>query len=833
MSETSHALAGVRVLELASGIAGPFCARLFADQGAEVLKVERPGAGDETRRFGPFPSDRPDPEASGTFFFLNTDKRSIVLDPDLPADRQRLAELLGEADVLVTGSASPSQDLLAAFGLSEDAVCARHPELVVISLSPFGRSGPLAGWKGHDLNAYHFSACGARYCGRPDGEPLEHGTFSADFFAGYAAAAWGLACLLGRDRIGGGQWLDVASAEILGALFVGALNVGGYAQDGRFDRRTGGAGMGLAAPAGIVACRDGHVLVIALEKAQWHGLRTAMGDPEWARPEIFDDMWERGRNADLLYALIGEWASSRSKEEIMAVCQAHGCPATAVYTMADLADHPHLAARGALVEFDHPKLGRIRSFGPPIRLCDPPAAPRRSAPLLGEHGRAGFSARETLPRLALREGARDAKADSKAKADSQAKADEQGADDRALPLAGLRVANFGWGLVGPTAGQLLGFLGADVIKIESRARPDIQRTIPPFWNGIPDPDRSIQNHAFWAGNRSIALNLKTEEGRALARDLVARSDVVIENFGRGVMERFGLGAAALCARDPRLVFASLSSTGQSGPLAALRTYGNSLASLAGLDGITGSADGRLQAMENAYADPLGGVVGALAILLALAKRERTGRGQAIDYAQLEGVLQLVGPTFLDFVLNGRVGGPLGNRHPVAAGAPHGVFPCRGSDRWIAIAVLGDEEWAGLVDAMGRPAWARDDAWASRAGRVADTVRLHERLAGWTRDFERDALAERLQRFGVAASPVCDVSDLLDHPHYRARGTFIEVLHPLGFPETIYGAYVKCSRTRPSIRPGPSIGADNEAVFRGLLGLSAARYEDLVAREIIH
>lgn len=820
MRERTHALEGVRVLELASGIAGPFCARLFADQGAEVMKVEAPGMGDETRAFGPFPGGRPDPEASGTFFFLNTDKRSLVLDPDLPADRQRLEDLLGEADILVVGGPCAAADPLSRFGWTEEAVCARHPELVSIWLSPFGRTGPLARWKGYDLNAYHFSACGARYCGRSDGEPLEHGTFSADFFAGYAAAAWGLACLLGRDRIGGGQRLDVASAEILAALFVGALNVGGYAQDGRFDRRTGGAGMGLAAPAGIVACRDGHVLVIALEKAQWRGLRAAMGDPDWARPEIFDDMWERGRNADLIYSLIGEWASGRSKEEIMALCQANGCPATAVYTMADLADHPHLAARGALVDVEHPKLGRVRTLGAPIRLADRPVAPRRGAPLLGGQGRAGFDARAEPARFLRRSRARGSEAAPLA------------TEGPALPLAGIRVANFGWGIVGPTAGQLLGFLGADVIKIESRARPDIQRTIPPFWNGVPDPDRSIQNHAFWAGNRSITLNLKTEEGCALARDLVDRSDVVIENFGQGVMDRFGLGAASLCTRDPRLVFASLSSTGQDGPLAGLRTYGNSLASLAGLDAITGDIGGRLQAMENAYADPLGGVVGAFAILLALADRERSGRGQHVDYAQLEGVMQLVGPTFLDHVLNGRVGGPLGNRHPVAAGAPHGVFPCLGIDRWIAIAVLTDAEWAGLVEAMGRPAWAGGAEWTRSAGRVAATERLHSALAAWTRGFERDALAERLQGFGVAASPVCDVSDLLDHPHYRARGTFVEALHPLGFRETIYGAYVKCSRTQPRIRPGPSIGQDNEAVFRGLLGLSAARYEDLVARRIV-
>lgn len=831
MSEHGQALAGVRVVELASGVAGPFCGRLLADYGAEVVKIEIPGSGDETRSWGPFPGDAPDSEKSGTFFFLNTNKRSVVLDPHSAVGRGAILEWVDRADVLISSHSAAS---MRAWGFEAEVLGKRNPGLVTISLTPFGLTGPLAEWKGQDLNAYHFSACGSRYCGRPDGEPLEHGTFSADFFAGYAAAAWGLACLRGRARVGGGQQLDVSSSEVLGALFVGALNVGGYAQDHRFDRRTGGAGMGLAAPAGILPCRDGYVLLIALEKAQWHGLRAAMGDPEWARPELFDDMWERGRNADLLYAMLGDWTRDLDKEEIMAVCQANGCPATAVYTMADLEGHPHLVGRHAIVEIEHPALGRVRTLGAPIRLPDCPGGPLEPAPLLGQHTGEGLTPWPALARAPIDRATPTDRAEVAGSTGPRWGASDGAASaDRALPLAGLRVANFGWGLVGPTAGQLLAFLGAEVIKIESRARPDIQRTIPPFHAGVPDPDRSIQNHAFWASNRSVSLNLKTEEGRALARRLVSLSDVVIENFGLGVMDRFGLGHSALREVAPDLVFASLASTGQSGPLAALRTYGNSLASLSGLDSLTGHVDGKLQAMENAYADPLGGVIGALAILLALHHRDRTGRGQHIDYSQLEGTMQLVGPMFLDYTLNGRVAGPIGNRHPVGAMAPHGVFPCRGEDRWIAIAVASDAEWQALASAVGGEAWARDPRLAARAGRVARLDEIHTKLGSWTRQFERDDLSARLQGLGIAASPVCDVSDLLDHPHYRARQTFIEVEHPLGFRETIYGAYVKCSRTRPDVRPGPAIGQDNDFVLRGLLGLSQASYDELVERRVIY
>jgi benzylsuccinate CoA-transferase BbsF subunit len=184
-------------------------------------------------------------------------------------------------------------------------------------------------------------------------------------------------------------------------------------------------------------------------------------------------------------------------------------------------------------------------------------------------------------------------------------------------------------------------------------------------------------------------------------------------------------------------------------------------------------------------------------------------------------------------LNGRVAGPIGNQHPRAAGAPHGVFPCAGEDRWISIAVMNDDEWNGLVAATDQAAWTKAPELASLEGRLRNLATLHEHLAEWTRNFDDRALAERLQSHGVAAAPVLNVADLLNDPHYRARGTFIEVQHPLGFPETIYGAYVKTSRTEANVRTGPTMGQDNEDVFKGLLGLPEQEYERLVTDQVIY
>ncbi len=804
-----QALEGIRVIELGDGVSAAYCARLFADFGADVIKVEEP-RGDVARAWGPFPKDQPDREKSGLFAFLNTNKRGVVLELASAEGRAALERLVASADVLVENLPTPRAREL---GIDWPSLSRVNPDLVLISITPFGRSGPYAEWKGHDLNAYHLTAAGHRYCGLPGQPPLEHGTFAAEFFGAAAAAAWGLAATLRRDRVGGGQQLDVSCAEAIAAVFVGGQNIGAYAQDGKWERRTG-VGMPLGAPATIMPCKDGHVWMLALEPGQWNGLRRVMGDPDWAQAEMFQDMFARAQNSDVIYPLLEEWTLQHGKWEIMERCQAEGAPITAVFSVKEAVEQPHLRARGYLVEVEHPRLGRLRHLGAPFRLPASPGGPSRPAPLLGQHSDevlAGATAAPARPTPARGAGTPSA---------------------RRLPLEGIRVANFGWVWAGPVVGQTLAFLGAEVYKIESRTRIDLTRTLPPFGGGVRDPDRSLSNHACWAGNGSVTLDLKKPRGQELARQLVARCDVVIENFGPGVMEQLRLGWDELRSVRPDLVMFSMPAAGLDGPLKDIRTYGLSLTSTTGLDSLTGYLGGPPIPVENAFSDPYNGILGAYAILVALAHRDRTGEGQHVDYSQQEAVMQMIGPAFMDYVLNGRVGGPIGNRHPLAAGAPHGVFPCAGDDRWISIAVLDDEEWRGLVRAMGGPEWAMAGELATPAGRLARTDAIHERLAAWTREQDPRVLAERLQQHGVAAAPVLSVADLLHDPHWRARETFIEVTHPLGFQETIYGAYVKTSRSRVEVRPGPRIGQDNERVFRGLLGLADDEYRRLVDEKIV-
>jgi benzylsuccinate CoA-transferase BbsF subunit len=539
-----------------------------------------------------------------------------------------------------------------------------------------------------------------------------------------------------------------------------------------------------------------------------------MGDPEWMQLEMFLDLSTRGQSADAIYPLILKWTMEHSKWEIMELCQANGNPTTAIFTVGEAAEHPHVRERGYIVEVKHPALGNVRSLGPPFKLPESPGGPVQGAPLLGQHNA------EVRGGLVWMQGRKRRSRGRQATA-------------KGLPLKGIRVANFGWVWAGPVVGQTLSFLGAEVYKIESRARIDVSRTLPPFAGRIRDPDRALACHAYWAGNGSITLNLVKPEAQELARQLVAECDVAVENFGPGAMKGFHLSYEELRAIKPDMVMISMPPAGLYGPLKDVRTYGYTLTSLTGLDSLTGYVDGPPVPCGNAFVDPYNGVLGAFAALVALSYRNRTGKGQHIDFSQQEAVMQMVAPAFMDHFLNGRVGGPLGNRHPVAAAAPHGVFPCTGEDRWVSIAVMNEEEWQGLVKAMGSPRWMQAPEFSNAARRVEHIDALHERLEDWTRDFNDYQLAERLQHHGVAAAPVINVADLLHDPHYRARETFIEVDHPLGFKETIYGAYVKTSRTEASVRPGPVMGQDNDYVFKELLGLSEKRYRQLIEEQVIY
>lgn len=790
---TAIALEGLRVVELAGTVAGPYCARLFADIGAEVIKVEPPD-GDPARRMGPFPGDDAHPERSGLFFHLNSGKRSVVLDIDRPEDHDRFRRLVTAADVLVEDR-RPGE--LASLGLSYEDLHRLNPDLVVISITPFGQTGPYAAWTGYDLNAFHLSGSSSRYLGRPGETPLEPGTFAAAYMAGAAGAAWGLGAVLGRERVGGGQHVDVSMAEVSAALFTGALNMTTYRQTGIAEKRTG-LGMVITAPAGVMPTKDGHVWMLAVEPGHWRGLARAMGDPEWmSDPELTENMFARGMRADMINERVGAWLAERTSAEVMEVCQANGVPATAIMLPSMLAEDAHLAERRFFETVAHDALGTVPRLGVPFRLDGDDGALRAPAPLLGSGA---------LP-------------------DGGARRRPLAPMSRGLPLSGIRVANFGWVWAGPVCGQTLSMLGAEVYKIESNARIDVTRR-----GAFPPPPIPP---SLYAPQGSVSLNMKEPEAIELAKEIIAVSDVVVENYGPGTMAGWGLSYEEVRAIRPDIVYLSMPAAGSYGPMKDVITYGMTLASICGLDALTGYLGQGPQVFEQAYTDPYNGLLGAFAVMAALRQRRRTGEGQRIEYSQQEAVLQMAGQAFMEWFLNGRDYGPMENRHPTGAAAPHGVFPCAGDDRWVAIACYTDDEWRRLVTVMGDPEWARDPRYGTAAGRIADIDVIHAFISEWTRLRDDRGLSALLQEHGVAATPVLTVADLFWDPHFRERGTWIEQAHPVEGRGWGYGAYVKLSETDLHTGVGPWIGDSNEYVFRELLRMPPERYDDLVARRVIY
>ncbi|MBI3104912.1 MAG: CoA transferase [Candidatus Rokubacteria bacterium] len=412
----------------------------------------------------------------------------------------------------------------------------------------------------------------------------------------------------------------------------------------------------------------------------------------------------------------------------------------------------------------------------------------------------------------------------------------------ARPLDGLRVLDFGWVAVGPVIGSLLAEMGAEVIKIESSRRLDYCRLLPPTPSVRREqPDRApvaadldmvSMFHNYNRGKLGITVDLRHPGAPALLRRLVARSDVVLENFSPGVLRRIGLHYEALREVRPDLVMISCSAAGQDGPWSELKTFAPSLSSLAGLEVLIGYPGERvLGALAYGYADPSNAHHGALAVLAALWHRQRTGHGQYIDMSQLEATVGLTVEPLMDWFMNGRVWGRQGNDH--LSMAPHGHYPCRGDDAWVSIAVEDDRAWTRLVAALGDVPWAREPRFATLAGRRAHLAELDARLAEWTRERTGWEATEILQRAGVAAFPVYGLDEQAADPHFQARGLMARPEHPRIGPMQVYAHPIKLGATPGGVTAtAPMLGEHNDHVFRELLGLSAVEIERLRAEGVI-
>ena len=399
-------------------------------------------------------------------------------------------------------------------------------------------------------------------------------------------------------------------------------------------------------------------------------------------------------------------------------------------------------------------------------------------------------------------------------------------------LKGIRVADFSWVWAGPLATLLLSFMGAEVIKIESRKRIDQTRhgsitTGDSFSNFDASP---IFNNAN-LNKKGVTIDLSRPEGAELAKRIVAVSDVAIENMRAGVMDKLGLGYKDLVKVKTDIIMLSSSAFGSSGPYREYAGFAPIFAAFGGLAHLTGYEDGPPNTMSGVM-DLRIGTASAFAILAALLHRQKTGEGQYIDVSSAECISVLIGPQLMEYTMNKRSPFRSGNQDSIMA--PHNCYRCKGNDKWISIAVATVEEWNALCRAMGNPSWTGEEDFSDGFNRWKNRTKLDEHIGKWTINYTHYEVMELLQRAGVAAMPSFSAEEILSDPHVKARGVINEVEHPVLGKKVVINPSWKHSETPARIhKASPLLGENNEHVFGDLLGMSKEEIKKLEEEQVIY
>ncbi len=833
-------LSDLRVIDLTHGIAGPYSTKLLADFGADVIKIERPGAGDFARTLGPFPGDLPHPEKSGLFLFLNTNKRSVVLDLMTPQGVQVIKDLVRDADILVE---SFKPGVMERLGLGYQTLSKINPDLVVTSLSNFGQTGPYRDYLASELTLF---AMGGRMnsTGLPDRYPLKLMGNHVQFQAGNVAAMATMFAWYAQTYRGlGGQQVDIAIFETqLGSINFRMSNLLMYQYTGERMRRLGGVAGGY--PSGYYPCLDGYALV-AGGGERWRNTAAMLGMPELADDPRFappqGQMSLEGRE-EFETTIWLPWLMERTKLEVTEACQSHGIYAGAVNGIDEaVGNNPHMEARDYFEDIDHPVAGRFRYPGSPISTPKGWWRIHQPAPLLGQHTQEVLKRGWTSPRQETRH-----LTNQRPGTGSRAPIDAgRGGDSHAphLPLQGIRVLDITVMWAGPYATMFLGDMGAEVIRVESlnvfppgrgtAARPTKEsqaRSSLSYPNRDPGTrawNRAVLFNVHGRNKHSVTADLATPEGKDVFRRLVEASDVFIENNGVGSMARLGLTYDVVSQWNPRLIMISSTGTGQTGPWKNYRGTGAHFEALFGFTSVMGypdmDADG---APQSVTADAATGVTVALATMMALHQREKSGKGCYVDISMGELFLPYIGDLVMDYTINGRVAPRLGNRdlHLV-----QGAYQCAGDDEWLAISIGAMRQWHALCRVMGRPELIEDERFADWQRLQAHHDDVDQVLGEWTRDNDNTQLFHRLQQAGVPAGPVMHEPMAYADPHVKARGFFVPVTQVDSGSHLYPGSTFKMSKVPFVVRKPPvRLGEDNDYVYRKVLKLSEAEYDHLKA-----
>lgn len=774
-------LESVRVLDCSVGIAGGYCSKLFGDAGAEVVLAEP--AGGAPMRSWSCSGRVPGGEDGALFRYLRHGHRSVVVGPG------DVEDLLRGADIVVTDPGGVCDD--------PAAVADRHPGLVVVSVTPYGLTGPYAGRAASELTIQAESG-GLAIRGRPEQVPFQAGGQTTEWVTGAYAAAGALAALRRAGHHGHGELVDVSWFEVANLTLTTYADLFDSLR-GRPDH-DGAPARSLESPS-VEPTRDGYVGFNTNTRQQFEDFLVLierpdlLADPSWAVVTKRSERWEEWT------AIVHAWTTGRTTEEIVEQAAALRIPVTPVADAPTLLTLDHPVERGVFV--DDP----TRTFRMPRRpwtIDGRPAPAPQPAPRVGEHTGA----------VAPRSPARPAP-DGKP----------------GLPLEGLRVVDLTTWWAGPSATGLLATLGADVVHVESVSHPDGMRMTGGMFHDRP---RWWELSAFFlqtnTNKTGITLDLASPAGRDLLLRLVAGADLVVENFTPRVLESFDLGWGVVHEVNPAAVMVRMPAFGLDGPWRDRPGFAQTMEQVTGLAWLTGHPDDQPR-IQRGPCDPNGGMHAAFAALVGLAQRDRTGTGCLVEAPMFEAAVAIAAEPVLEWTAYGNLLARAGNRS--ARAAPQGLYACRGRERWLALSVADDDQWRALVGVLGRPAWAADPALATAAGRRARHDALDGHLAGWAAAHDLDEAVAALVAAGVPAAPALDPRRTAGHTQFDARGYHEQVDHPVAGPHptpTLPFRYRSVERWIR--RPAPTFGQHNDEVLGTLLGCSRDELDALAEAQVI-
>lgn len=777
----AEALAGLRVIEFGNLISAPFCSRILGDLGAEVIKVED-SEGDISRKVGPFPEDEYHPEKSGLYIYMNINKKGVSLNLSSPSGKSTLIDLIGGADVFVTNEYPEKLEQL---GLNFQNLLDQFPDLIITSITPFGIHGPYRNWKGYDLNCCAVSGV-SWSLGYPQRKPLSLPFGQCEFQAAYNGAAATMTALLARRKTGRGTLIDISIAQVM-AYYCGTHSLI-YRHRGLKWARHGRIMAGGVYPTGIYPCKDGFICIATQSTDQWKKIMELIGNPELMSDPKFQDAFTVGKDypeeADAHFI---PWLKQYSREELFKMGLKHRLTLSPLLWIDEIFSIDQFKERKFWVNLENMDGLKVTLPGLSFKLSETPWRVDFCSPKMGEHNNLLDYFKE-----------------------KRKKREELSLNPQLnKPLEGYRVIDFGWNWAGPMVGQILGDMGAEVIKIESESKKDYMRAIKflrPFFQNI---NRS---------KLSITVNLKHPKGIELVKKLVKKSDLVLDNFSAGVMKKLGLGYEDLRAVKEDIVVLSMSMAGQTGSLKGLRGFAGNSTSFGGLDGLVGySGEEVTGLMMFGYGDVNYAIQALYATLVALYHREETGQGQFIDISQIEGVVSNLGEPILDFLWNKRRAGPQENRHRYFC--PHGIYPCKGEDRWVSIVVGTEGEWESFCRGIQRLDLKEDLRFKDIKKRKKNEEELDRIIIQWTKEHDPLEAAEILQKEGVAATPVYSIEERDSDPHFQQRNLYEEIHHPKYGKAIIYKTPWQFGRFQIDFFNAPLLGQHNPYVFKTLLGYS--------------